>query len=95
LGEPTIGWVCASLDVFKSLHAPHALAHLDETPILVAIATEETVVTKDPQRKLGGQFRAGKVITVQGAGHEILMETDERRAEFWQAFDDMCDRAGV
>ena len=34
-------------------------------------------------------------ITVEGAKHEILMETDERRAEFWTAFDRLLERAGI
>jgi lysophospholipase len=95
LGEPTIAWVVASLNAFRSLFAPSALNHLKDLPVLVAIASEETVVKKSAQRKLANRFGDTKIITVQGAGHEILMETDERRAEFWKAFDEMCRRAKV
>jgi lysophospholipase len=52
-------------------------------------------VKKSAQRKLARRFKEGKVLTVQGAGHEILMETDERRAEFWKAFEEMCRRARI
>jgi lysophospholipase len=31
-------------------------------------------------------------ITVEGAKHEILMERDEKRAEFWAAFDRLTER---
>ena len=34
-------------------------------------------------------------ITVAGAMHEILMETDERRAVWWAAFQRLLDRAGI
>ena len=31
-------------------------------------------------------------ITIQGAKHEILMERDELRAPFWEAFDQLSAR---
>ena len=34
-------------------------------------------------------------VTVEGARHEILMETDERRAEFWDGFERMLKRADI
>jgi lysophospholipase len=95
VGEPTIGWVVASLNVLREFFEPAALDHLRSLPSLIAIATEETIVKKSAQRKLARRFKEGKVLTVQGAGHEILMETDERRAEFWKAFEDMCRRARI
>jgi lysophospholipase len=95
LGEPTIAWVVASLNVFRSLFAPGALAHLKELPVLVGIASDETVVKKSAQRKLANRFGDTKIITVPGSGHEILMETDERRAQFWKAFDEMCRKADI
>lgn len=94
LGEPTIAWVVASLNAFKGFFAPNAVSALKDVPMLVAIASEETIVKKSAQRKLGNRLKA-KIITVQGAGHEILMETDERRDQFWKAFEDLCKRARV
>ena len=95
LGEPTIAWVVASLNVFRELFVPNAAAPLKDVPILVAIASEDTIVKKSAQRKLGHRLKSAKIINVQGAGHEILMETDERRAQFWKAFEEMCKRANV
>ena len=34
-------------------------------------------------------------VTIDGALHEILMETDERRAEFWEGFQRLLQRAGI
>jgi lysophospholipase len=93
--EPTVAWVVASLNVFHEFFQPHALDHLRDLPMLVGIASDETVVKKAAQQKLASRFKAAKVITVQGSGHEILMEIDERRDQFWKAFDDMCRRAKI
>ena len=95
LGEPTVGWVVASLNVMREFFEPSALDHLRNLPALVAIAGEEAVVKNAATRKLARRFKAGKTITVKGSGHEILMETDERRAEFWKAFDAMLKQANI
>jgi lysophospholipase len=95
LGEPTVGWVVASLNVKHEFFAPSALDHLRTLPALIAIAGEEAVVKNAATRKLSRRFKAGKTITVKGSGHEILMETDERRAEFWKAFDAMLKQAKI
>jgi lysophospholipase len=95
LGAPTIAWVVASLNAFREFFAPNAVTPLKDLPILIAIASEETIVKKSAQRKLGNRLQSAKIINVQGAGHEILMETDERRNQFWKAFEDMCKRAKI
>lgn len=95
LGEPTIAWVVASLNVFREFFAPNALDHLRDLPTLIAMASEETIVKKSAQRKLARRFRNEKLINIQGAGHEILMETDERRDQFWKGFEDICRKSGI
>jgi lysophospholipase len=95
VGEPTIAWVVASLNVMREFFEPGALDHIRNLPSIIAIAEDETIVKKSAQRKLARQFKEAKTFVVKGAGHEILMETDHRRAEFWKAFDEMCRRAKI
>lgn len=95
LGEPTIAWVVASLNVFRGFFLPNALDHIRDLPTLIAMASEETIVKKAAQRKVARRFKNEKLINVQGAGHEILMETDERREQFWKGFEDVCRKAGI
>ncbi len=95
VGEPTIAWVVASLNVMREFFEPSALDHLRNLPSIIAIAEDETIVKKSAQRKLARRFKDARTFIVKGAGHEILMETDARRAEFWKAFDEMCRRAKV
>jgi lysophospholipase len=95
VGEPSIAWVVASLNVLKEFFEPGALDHLRQLPSLIGIATEETIVKKSAQRKLARRFKAGKILTIEGAGHEILMEVDHRRQQFWDAFDEMCRKAKI
>lgn len=95
LGQPTIGWIVASLNVMREFGEPGALDHLRTLPAVIAIAGDDTVVKKSAQRKLARRFKRGKTITVDGARHEILMETEDRRAQLFKAFDVMLKHAGI
>ena len=81
-----------SRDLFTQ---PAALDHLRKMPILIASAPEETMVANAAQRKITKRLKHAKFITIDGAKHEILMETDERRTAFWKAFDELCHRAKI
>lgn len=95
LGEPTIGWVVASLNVCEGFFKPGAVDRLAAMPMLVATATEDTIVDPTAGGRLAAKLPAARHLPVQGARHEIFMETDERRAAFWRAFDEVCETAGV
>lgn len=95
LGEPTVGWVVASLNVMHGFFESSALERLRALPVLVAIAEDDAVVKNAATRRLSRRFKAGKTITVKGSNHEILMETDERRAQFWKAFDALLKHAKI
>lgn len=95
LGEPTIGWVVASLNVCDGFFKPGALDRLAAMPMLVATATEDAIVDPTAGARLAARLPAARHLPVEGARHEIFMETDERRAIFWQAFDELCEASGV
>jgi len=95
LGEPTIGWVVASLNVCEGFLKPGALDRVGAMPMLVATATEEVIVDPAAAPRLLPKLNGARHLAVQGANHEIFMETDERRAAFWRAFDELCEATGV
>lgn len=91
LAGPTIGWVAASADATESFLQPGALAHL-RIPILVATAAEEQLVDNESHPLVIEQLPDATHITIAGAKHEILMEVDPIRAQFWDAFDALTAR---
>lgn len=95
LGQPTIGWVVAALDVCAGFFRPGAVDHLAKIPMLVCTATEDAIVDRTAGGRLAAKLPMARHRPVQGAAHEIFMETDERRAFFWNAFDELCASAGV
>ena len=91
LAGPTVGWLAAAIDVTESFVQPGALANI-RIPILVASAGEEVLVDNASHDACADELPDARYITIDGAKHEILMELDRFRAEFWAAFDALLER---
>ena len=86
IGDPTIGWVDAAFDAMANFEDAD-FGRENRTPILMMIAGSDTVVDAEASAALAYRMRSASGITLRGARHEILMETDAIQAEFWPAFD--------
>jgi lysophospholipase len=95
LGEPTIGWVVASLDVCAGFLSPGSLDKVAGMPMLVATASEEAIVDTAAAARVLPGLKGARHVVIEGASHEIFMETDERRAVWLEAFDELCASARV
>jgi len=91
LAGPTVGWVSAASDATEAFRTPGALAHV-RIPILIATAGEEQLVDNASHDGVAHELPDVRHVTIEGAKHEILMETDPIRAQFWDAFDQLVER---
>lgn len=94
LGPVTWGWLGASLQIFTVFAKAKKIRRL-EIPVMIATAEEEKLVENDAHGRIAGLLPNCEHITVKGARHEILMEKEDKRAEFWSAFDRLLDRARI
>lgn len=78
LGGPTWQWLLESLDAMDIMPR---IAKKISTPILLLQGTEDAVVMPEAQERFMAQSTQSqsKLIKVEGARHEILMETDSVR----------------
>lgn len=86
IGDPTIGWLDAAfaqIDEFAAPEYPRKIL----TPCLVFAADNDRVVDGAALEKFATQLKAGRLVTLSPARHEILMERDNVREQFWAAFD--------
>ena len=86
LGGPTLGWLAAAFQAMAELRRkkfPHPL----KAAVLMLAAGQDKVVSSKAIYRLGQRMPTSSEITVDGARHEILMERDEFREQFWAAFD--------
>ena len=86
LGGPTIGWLRQAFRSMDLLAAPGMLERLD-LPLLVVGTSMDAVVDPNAHKLTVTRVQGARLVMIEGAKHEILMETDERRAQFWRAFD--------
>lgn len=94
LGPVTWGWLGAALTIMDTFVRDDRLRALS-LPVFVASAGLEQLVDNTAHKRIVSQLANVEHITVAGAYHEILMELDGYRAQFWAGFDRMLVRAGV
>lgn len=86
VGGPTVQWVYAACCSMDELARPDFPLKIN-LPILFFGASGDKVVSYPAVEKLAQEIRVGQYLEIPGAYHEILMEKDEVRAQFWAAFD--------
>lgn len=91
LAGPTLGWVSAAIEAIEGFRQPGALNHL-KIPITVMSAGEEALVDNRSHAEVAAALPSAKHVKIAGAYHEIMMETDAIRAQFWAEFDAVADR---
>lgn len=86
LGSPTIGWLSAAFEVMERIEDPSYATDLRQ-PLLILAAGKDSVVSNAAIERFAMRLRAGAHLVVSGSRHEILMERDVFRGQFWAAFD--------
>lgn len=86
IGDPTIGWVAAAFQAMAELRKMHFPTPL-KSPVLILAGGQDRVVSSKAIHRLGQKMPTSREITIDGARHELLMERDEFREQFWAAFD--------
>jgi lysophospholipase len=86
LGGPTIAWVDAAFRAMREFHDPGYPSRIRQ-PILIVAAGRDSIVSNTAIEGFSMLLRAGSQLVVVGAQHELLMEQDRYRTQFWAAFD--------
>jgi len=86
LGWPTIGWVHAAFRLMRRFEDPD-FPRRTLTPILVVASGADRLIDTRATERFASRLRAGRLIVIDGAQHEIMMERDIFRDRFWAAFD--------
>jgi len=84
--EPTVGWLNAAFRGMQALAEPRVPLQL-RVPTLVVAAGADPVCATPAIERFAARLKAGHAIVLPGAKHEILMERDAIREQFWAAFD--------
>ncbi len=91
VGGPTISWLAASLDSHKKLAKLKGSDAL-RVPVLFVAAGDEKVVSNEKIHAFSRNVAGTPVVTVENAYHELLLERDDLREQFFAAFDSFMDQ---
>jgi len=86
LGSPTVSWSNAALRLMRLFENPD-YARRTLTPALVIAAGDDRVVATPAIEAFASRLKAGHFITLPQARHDLLIERDVFRNQFWAAFD--------
>jgi lysophospholipase len=86
LGAPTVAWASAAFRAMADFAEPSYPSRIRQ-PILIAAAGRDHLVSTSAIEEFAIHLRAGSHLIVPGAMHEILMEQEHYRQQFWAAFD--------
>lgn len=87
IASPTIGWVKTSFDAMVRLQDSETAQKISTSLLFIAGPQDRITDTKATERFVA-HLRNGKLLKLQDAEHEILLERDVIRHQFWQAFDE-------
>ncbi|TDH35071.1 alpha/beta hydrolase [Pseudohoeflea suaedae] len=86
VGPPTARWIAAMLSAIRTVGR---VRHLDriQVPTLLIAAGADTIVSQRAIETVANRFRAGHMLTIDGARHELLQEADRYRIQTLAAID--------
>jgi lysophospholipase len=86
IGRPTLAWVYAATNAIRETYDP-GFGPAVRIPTLVVGAALDEVVSIRAVESMAAELRAGSLLVIPGARHEIMMDRDAIREQFWAAFD--------
>ena len=86
LGGLTVGWLHAAFRQMRRFEDPD-FPRATTVPTLVLASGADRVTDTRATERFSERLRAGRLIVIDGAEHELLMERDVFRNQFWAAFD--------
>jgi len=86
ISGPTYGWIHAACGAMRQAADPKYAAAI-RVPTLFVVGSLEHVVSLTAIERFAANMRGGSTVIIPGAQHELLMERDDIRAQFFAAFD--------
>ncbi len=86
IGSPTFGWLNAMARTMMPLRRRQAGPGI-KLPCLMLAAGEDRIVSTPAIEDFVARTRSAAYVEIAGAAHELMMERDVFRDQFWAAFD--------
>jgi len=87
LGGVTHQWLLATFCSIDRIGAKGFIERIN-LPVLIVTAGNDSIVSLNAQKSIYKRLPQCRLVIIENAKHEILVEADEFRNQFWQAFDE-------
>jgi lysophospholipase len=86
IGSPTVSWLSAAFRAMGEFADP-AYPSKVRQPLMLIAAGRDQIVSTAAIEEIAIRLRAGSHLIIAGSRHELMMEQDRYRGQFWAAFD--------
>ncbi|MEP3049085.1 MAG: alpha/beta hydrolase [Roseibium sp.] len=86
IGAPTMGWLNAAARTMRVMRMRETGPNM-KLPCLILGAGNDQVVSTPAIEEFVSRTKAAAYLEIPGASHELMMESDAYRDQFWAAFD--------
>jgi lysophospholipase len=86
IGSPTVSWLNAAFRAMNEFADPNFPSKV-RVPLMLIAAGRDQIVSTAAIEDIAIRLRAGSHLIVAGSRHELMMEQDRYRGQFWAAFD--------
>jgi len=86
VGAPTVAWADAAYRTMRTMRERSYPTQIRQ-PMLIVAAGADAIVSNVAIEDFATLLRAGSHLVVPGAKHELMMEQNRFRDQFWAAFD--------
>ena len=86
VGQPTVAWADAAYRTMRTMQERSFPMQIRQ-PMLIIAAGADAIVSNAAIEDFATLLRAGSHLVVPGAKHELMMERERFRDQFWAAFD--------
>jgi lysophospholipase len=90
IGSPTIAWMDAAVAAMREFADAGYPAKI-RVPTLIVAPGQDQIASTAASRTFASRSEAISHVVIAGAKHELLMERDGFRAQFWSAFDSFAN----
>ncbi len=91
LGGPTLGWMARAMEEMEAL----AMAPVPDGPMLMFLGDAETIVDPPAIRAFAARAPRCRLVELEDAHHEVLMETPEIQEQVWAEIDLFLAEQGI
>ena len=90
VGGPTFGWVSAAFRSMAILTGENYVEKIS-SPIGILVGDADVIIDLEAARSIARRINDCRFQLLESAKHEIMMENDRLRRQFWEFFEAMVD----